>query len=56
MGRSGAHPLSWGAGGAIGVIVGDRIVVNAGTKRGLDARDVKFLNARIVIGGFVVAH
>jgi len=41
---------------AIGVIVGDRIVVREGVKRGLDARDVKFLNARIVIGGFIVAH
>jgi phosphatidylglycerol:prolipoprotein diacylglycerol transferase len=41
---------------AIGVIIGDRIVVNEGTKRGLDPRDVKFLNARIVIGGFVMAH
>jgi len=41
---------------AIGVIVGDRIVVREGVKRGLDARDVKFMNARIVIGGFIVAH
>ena len=41
---------------AIGVIVGDRIVVRAGVQRGLDARDIKFLNARIVIGGFIVAH
>jgi phosphatidylglycerol:prolipoprotein diacylglycerol transferase len=41
---------------AIGVIVGDRIVVAQGGKRGLDDRDVKFLNARIVIVGFIVAH
>jgi phosphatidylglycerol:prolipoprotein diacylglycerol transferase len=41
---------------AIGVIVGDRIVVREGVKRGLDAKDVKFLNARIVIGGFIMAH
>jgi phosphatidylglycerol:prolipoprotein diacylglycerol transferase len=41
---------------AIGVIVGDRIVVAQGMKRGMDARDVKFLNARIVIGGFIMAH
>ena len=41
---------------AIGVIVGDRIVVAEGAKRGLDAQDVRFLNARIVIGGFIVAH
>jgi phosphatidylglycerol:prolipoprotein diacylglycerol transferase len=41
---------------AIGVIVGDRIVVKEGVKRGLDAKDVKFMNARIVIGGFIVAH
>jgi phosphatidylglycerol:prolipoprotein diacylglycerol transferase len=41
---------------AIGVILGDRIVVKEGTKRGLEARDVKFLNARIVIVGFIVAH
>ena len=41
---------------AIGVIVGDRIVVKEGTKRGLHPRDVKFMNARIVIGGFIVAH
>src|SRR5581483_2314951 len=41
---------------AIGVIVGDRIVVKEGWKRGLDDHDVKFLNARIVIGGFIMAH
>jgi phosphatidylglycerol---prolipoprotein diacylglyceryl transferase len=41
---------------AIGVILGDRIVVREGTKRGLEARDVKFLNARIVIVGFIMAH
>jgi phosphatidylglycerol:prolipoprotein diacylglycerol transferase len=58
-------PLPWGGSVpihmfgvlvAIGVIVGDRIVVKEGQKRGLDARDVKFMNARIVIGGFIVAH
>jgi phosphatidylglycerol:prolipoprotein diacylglycerol transferase len=41
---------------AIGVIVGDRIVVKQGQKRGLDPQDVRFLNARIVIGGFIMAH
>jgi phosphatidylglycerol:prolipoprotein diacylglycerol transferase len=41
---------------AIGVILGDRIVVTQGVKRGLDPRDVKFMNARIVIWGFIVAH
>jgi len=41
---------------AIGVIIGDRIVVREGARRGLDAKDVKFLNARIVIWGFIVAH
>jgi len=41
---------------ALGVIVGDRIVVKQGQRRGLDANDVKYLNARIVIGGFIVAH
>jgi phosphatidylglycerol:prolipoprotein diacylglycerol transferase len=41
---------------ALGVLVGDRIVVAQGVKRGLDQRDVKFLNARIVIAGFVMAH
>jgi phosphatidylglycerol:prolipoprotein diacylglycerol transferase len=41
---------------AIGVLLGDRIVVAEGRKRGLDAKDVKFLNARIVIFGFIVAH
>src|SRR5262249_51419157 len=37
-------------------ILGDRIVVKEGGKRGLEAADVKFLNARIVIWGFIVAH
>src|SRR5262245_62798276 len=41
---------------ALGVIIGDRIVVRQGRKRGLDDNDVKYLNARIVIGGFIVAH
>ena len=41
---------------AIGVIVGDRIVVAEGKKRGLEEQDVRFLNARIVIGGFIMAH
>ncbi|HLK93556.1 MAG TPA: prolipoprotein diacylglyceryl transferase family protein [Polyangia bacterium] len=41
---------------AIGVIVGDRIVVAEGKKRGLNAQDVRFMNARIVIGGFIMAH
>jgi len=41
---------------ALGVIVGDRIVVAQGRRRGLDPNDVKYMNARIVIGGFIVAH
>lgn len=41
---------------AIGVIVGDRIVVAEGKQHGLDPQDVRFLNARMVIGGFIVAH
>jgi phosphatidylglycerol:prolipoprotein diacylglycerol transferase len=40
----------------IGIIAGDRIVVRQAQKRGIDARDAKFLNARIVIVGFVMAH
>ena len=41
---------------AIGVIVGDSIVVKEGARRGLDPQDVKYLNVRIVVGGFVMAH
>jgi phosphatidylglycerol:prolipoprotein diacylglycerol transferase len=41
---------------AVGVLVGDRIVTVQGAKRGLDDHDVKYLNARIVIGGFLMAH
>jgi phosphatidylglycerol---prolipoprotein diacylglyceryl transferase len=41
---------------ALGVIVGDRVVVAQGAKRGLDDRDTRFMNARIVIVGFIVAH
>jgi phosphatidylglycerol:prolipoprotein diacylglycerol transferase len=41
---------------ATGVILGDRIVVREGMKRGLADKDVKFMNARIVIVGFIVAH
>jgi phosphatidylglycerol:prolipoprotein diacylglycerol transferase len=41
---------------AIGVILGDRIVVRRGVQRGIEDKDVKFLNARIVIVGFIVAH
>jgi phosphatidylglycerol:prolipoprotein diacylglycerol transferase len=41
---------------ATGVIIGDRIVVARGVQRGIEAKDVKFLNARIVIWGFIVAH
>jgi phosphatidylglycerol:prolipoprotein diacylglycerol transferase len=41
---------------AIGVILGDQIVVRRGNRLGLDAQDVKFMNARIVIVGFIVAH
>jgi phosphatidylglycerol---prolipoprotein diacylglyceryl transferase len=41
---------------AIGVVLGDRITVREGAKRGLDPRDVRYLNARMVIGGFIMAH
>ena len=41
---------------ALGVIIGDRIVVMQGRRRGLDPNDAKYMNARIVIGGFIVAH
>ena len=41
---------------ALGVVLGDRIVVREGEKRGLDARDVRYLNVRMVIGGFIMAH
>jgi phosphatidylglycerol---prolipoprotein diacylglyceryl transferase len=41
---------------AMGVILGDRIVVKQGVQRGLEDKDIKFLNARIVITGFIVAH
>jgi phosphatidylglycerol:prolipoprotein diacylglycerol transferase len=51
------HPIElFGVLVALGVIVGDRIVVKEGAKRGLDPQDVKFLNVRIVIWGFIVAH
>src|SRR5262249_5607057 len=53
----GGVPIHWfGVLVALGVIVGDRIVVAQGRRRGLDANDVRYLNARIVIGGFIVAH
>ena len=38
------------------MILGDRIVVREGEKRGLDARDLRYLNVRMVIGGFIMAH
>ena len=41
---------------ALGVILGDRIVVREGEKRGLDPRDIRYLNVRMVIGGFIMAH
>lgn len=41
---------------ATGVIIGDRITVREGAKRGLDPSDVRYLNARMVIGGFIMAH
>jgi phosphatidylglycerol:prolipoprotein diacylglycerol transferase len=41
---------------ALGVIIGDRIVIEQGRRRGLDPQDVKYLNVRIVVGGFIVAH
>jgi phosphatidylglycerol:prolipoprotein diacylglycerol transferase len=59
-------PIPWGSGSlpiqmfgvlvALGVIIGDRIVVREGMRRGLDEKDVKFMNVRIVIGGFIMAH
>ena len=50
-------PIHWfGVLVATGVIIGDRIVVAQGRRRGLDDHDVKYLNVRIVIGGFIVAH
>jgi phosphatidylglycerol:prolipoprotein diacylglycerol transferase len=53
----GGLPIHWfGILVAVGVIIGDRIVVWQGTRRGLDPNDVKYMNARIVIGGFIVAH
>jgi phosphatidylglycerol---prolipoprotein diacylglyceryl transferase len=53
----GGYPIHWfGVLVALGVIIGDRIVVIQGRKRGLDENDVKYMNARIVIGGFIVAH
>jgi phosphatidylglycerol:prolipoprotein diacylglycerol transferase len=53
----GPIPIHWfGVLVALGVIIGDRIVVWQGRRRGLDDNDVKYLNARIVIGGFIVAH
>jgi phosphatidylglycerol---prolipoprotein diacylglyceryl transferase len=51
------YPIHWfGILVALGVIIGDRIVVQQGERRGLDGNDVKYMNARIVIGGFIVAH
>jgi phosphatidylglycerol:prolipoprotein diacylglycerol transferase len=51
------HPIEmFGVLVALGVIVGDRIVVNEGARRGLDPQDVKFLNVRIVLVGFIMAH
>jgi phosphatidylglycerol:prolipoprotein diacylglycerol transferase len=41
---------------ATGVIIGDRIIVREGAKRGLDPRDVRYMNARLAIGGFIMAH
>jgi len=53
----GTIPIHWfGVLVALGVILGDRIVVIQGRRRGLADDDVKYLNARIVIGGFIVAH
>ena len=55
----GVGPLSvhtFGVLVALGVILGDRIVVEQGVRRGLDESDVKFMNARIVIVGFIMAH
>ncbi len=41
---------------ALGVIIGDQIVVRRGVRMGLEAQDIKFMNARIVIAGFIMAH
>jgi phosphatidylglycerol:prolipoprotein diacylglycerol transferase len=40
----------------LGVFIGDQIVVRRGAKLGLEPTDVKFLNARILILGFFMAH
>jgi len=53
----GGLPIHWfGILVALGVIIGDRVVVLQGRRRGIDDNDVKYLNARIVIGGFIMAH
>lgn len=41
---------------ALGVLLGDWLSTREGVKRGLEARDVKYLNIRIIIGGFIMAH
>jgi len=41
---------------AAAVVLGDRWVVRQGVRMGLDAQDVRFVNVRIVIGGFIVSH
>jgi phosphatidylglycerol:prolipoprotein diacylglycerol transferase len=40
----------------VAVVLGDRLTVREGRKRGLDERDVKYLNYWMVVGGFVIAH
>jgi phosphatidylglycerol:prolipoprotein diacylglycerol transferase len=51
------HPVEmFGILVALGVIIGDRIAVTEGARRGLDPQDVKFLNVRIVFAGFIMAH
>jgi phosphatidylglycerol---prolipoprotein diacylglyceryl transferase len=41
---------------AVAIVIGDRIAVYQAVKRGLDVRDVKYMNYWIVVGGFVGAH
>jgi phosphatidylglycerol:prolipoprotein diacylglycerol transferase len=51
------RPVAWfGILVATGVLIGDHIIVAQGEKRGLAATDTRYLNARVVIFGFIIAH
>lgn len=51
------RPVAWfGILVATGVLIGDRIAVAQGEKRGLSGVDIRYLNARMVIFGFIIAH